>query len=149
MKDYLLSDAQDITTCDTTGKKSTNILDMELVASGGATILTNDQLVGVVNIIIPALAAQAATQGLYIYLVSSDNSDMSTGAIRLGMCFVSMAEMIAGCVKNIQVCVPLTQCFVGLWFAAHTTTLTTGQTVDAYFSIAPITLNDAVQKVPA
>lgn len=149
MRDFVFSDAQALGALTTTGVVSSNVFDMELTASGGSTILTDDQLVGELNIIIPALSTQAAAEGMNIYLRSCDNSNMTSSSIDLGSCFVSMAEMVSGCVKNIRVCVPLTQCFVGLFYDPVSTTLTTGQTVDAYFSIAPITLNDAVQKVPA
>jgi hypothetical protein len=149
MLDFQFSNAQALTALTSTGVVSTNVFDMELAASGGATILTNDQLVGVVNIVIPALATQAATEGMNIYLRSCDATDMTTDDIDLGSCFVSMAEMVAGCVKNIQVCVPLTQKYVGLFYDPVSTTLTTGQTVDAHLTYAPITLNDAIQKVPS
>lgn len=149
IRDYAFSDAQALGALTTTGVKSTNVLDMELDALAGATILTNDQLVGVVNIVIPALAAQAATQGMNIYLRSCDNADMTTSSIDLGTCFVSMAEMVTGCVKNIAVHVPLTQCFVGLFYDPVSTTLTTGQTVDAWFDVLPITENAKIQKMPS
>jgi len=145
----MFSNAQALGALTSTGVVSTNVLDMELAASGGATILTDDQLVGVVNIVMPGIAAQAGAEGMNIYLRSCDNANMTSSSIDLGMCFVSAAEMVTGCVKNIQVCVPLTQKFVGLFYDPVSTTLTTGQTVDAHMTFAPITLNDAIQKVPA
>jgi len=151
MRDYSFSDAQPLGALTNTGVVSTHVFDMELTASGGSTILTNDQLVGVVNIIIPANAdaGSGGAAGMNIYLRSCDNANMTSSCIDLGSCFVSMAELVSGCVKNIQVCVPLTQCFVGLFYDPVSDTLTTGSTVDAYFHIAPITLNDAIQKVPS
>jgi hypothetical protein len=149
MLDFQFSNAQALGALTSAGVVSTNVFDMELAASGGATILTDDQLVGVVNIVMPGIAVQAGTEGLNIFLNSCDNADMQTSAIQLGMCHVSAAEMVTGCVKNIAVCVPLTQKFVGLFYDPVSTTLTTGQTVDAHMSFAPITLNDATQKVPS
>jgi hypothetical protein len=146
---FMFSNAQALGALTSTGVVSTNVLDMELAASGGATILENDQLVGVLNIVMPGIAAQAGTEGMNIYLRSCDATDMTTSAIDLGMCHVSAAEMVTGCVKNISVCVPLTQKYVGVFYDPVSTTLTTGQTVDAYFSTAPLTLNDSVQKVPS
>lgn len=141
----MFSNGQALGALTSTGVVSENVLDMELAASGGATILTDDQLVGCLNIVIPALAGQTATMN--IYLRSCDATDMTTSSIDLGSCFVSAAEMVAGCVKNIQVCVPLTQKYVGVFYDP-VSTLVTGQTVDAHMTFAPITLNDAIQKVP-
>lgn len=151
MHDFQFSDAQAFTTLvDSTGIVSTNVFNMELTKLAGDTILTNDQLVGVVNITIPPLATQTAAEGLDIDLLSNDDDDMTTGTeIKLGTVHVTLLELIAGCVKNIEVTASLTQSFVGLWYKATSTTLDTGQTVDAHFSIAPLTENDKLQKVPS
>lgn len=149
MHDIVFSDAQVLGALDSTGEVSDNVFDMELTKeSGGETILTDDQLVGVVNITIPPNADQ--DQPLTINLLSNDNADMTTGTeVILGTVNVSAAEMVAGVVKNIEVLVSLTQKFVGLWFEAVSSTLTTGTIVDAHFSIAPLTENDKIQKVPS
>ena len=149
MHDYSFSDAQALGALTSTGVKSTNVFDMELEKSGGNTIIENDQIVGYLNITIPPLAGQTAAEGMNIYLRSCDATDMTTGDIDLGMVFVSLAEMIAGCVKNIQVIKSLTQKYVGLFYDPVSSTLVTGQTVDAHFSIAPLTENGKLQKVPA
>ena len=146
---FMFSNAQALGALTSTGVVSTNVLDMELAASGGATILTDDQLVGWLNVVIPANANQIVATGMYIDIRSSDNADMTTGAIVLESVFVSMAELVAGCVKSIGICASLTQKFVGLWFRAASTTITTGNTADAHMTFAPITLNDAIQKVPS
>ena len=151
MHDIVFSDAQDLTTLSSTGEVSDYVFDMELSKDGGDTILTNDQVVGVLNITIPALSGQVAgDEGMYILLLSNDSADMTTGdEVELGRAFASQAELQAGCVKNIEVTANLTQKFLGVWYKAHTTTLTTGQTVDAHWSIAPLTENDSIQKVPS
>ena len=151
MHDFQFSDAQALTTLNSTGVVSDNVFDMELSKSGGDTILTNDQVVGVLNITIPALAGQVAgDEGMTIQLLSNGSADMTTGdEVELGSAHASQAELQAGCVKNIEVTKTLTQKFLGVWYKAHTTTLTTGQTVDAHWSIAPLTENDSIQKVPS
>ncbi|MCK5611567.1 hypothetical protein KAR91_57380 [Candidatus Pacearchaeota archaeon] len=149
MRDFNFSDAQALGALTSTGVVSTNVFDMELDGAAGNTIIEDDQLVGVVNITIPPLAGQTAAEGMNIYLRSGDNSDMVTSAIDLGSVFVSLAEMIAGCVKNIEIHKELTQKFVGLFYDPANSTLVTGQTVDAHFHIAPLTENDKMQKVPS
>lgn len=150
MHDIEFSNAQALGALDSTGVVSTNVFDMELDGSGGNTIIEDDQLVGVVNITIPPLTGQiAGDEGMDIDLLSNDNDDMTTGTeVKLGTVHVSALELVAGCVKNIEVIASLTQKFVGLWYKATSTTLTTGQTADAHFSIAPLTENDKLQKVP-
>jgi hypothetical protein len=151
MHDIVFSDAQALTTLDSTGEVSDNVFDMELDGSGGNTILTDDQVVGVLNITIPPLAGQiAGDEGMDIQLLSNDNADMTTGTeVELGIAHASQAELQAGCVKNIEVTKAMTQKFLGVWYKATSTTLTTGQTVDAHWSIAPLTENDKLQKVPS
>ena len=149
MHDIQFSDAQDLGALNSTGKVSDYVFDMELEKSGGNTILTNDQVVGVLNITIAPLAGQTAAEGMNIRLRSCDNADMTSSSIDLGIVFVSMAEMVAGCVKNIQVTKNLTQKFLGVWYHPHTSTLVTGQVIDAHWSIAPLTENDTIQKVPS
>lgn len=149
MHDIVFSDAQALGALTSTGVVSTNVFDMELDGSGGNTIIEDDQLVGILNITIAPLAAQTAAEGMTIYLRSGDNSDMTTSAINLGSVFVSLTELVAGCVKNIEVIKSLTQKFVGLFYDPESSTLITGQLVDAHFSIAPLTENDKIQKVPS
>ena len=145
---YVFSDAQSLGALTSTGVVSSNVFDMELDASGGNTIIENDQIVGVVNIIIPANANQIVATGMYIDLLSNDNADMTTGTeVIIRSVFVSMAELAAGCIKSIEITKQLAQSFVGLWYRAASTTITTGNTVDAYWSTAPLTENDAIQKV--
>jgi len=150
MHDIEFSNAQALGGLDSTGEVSDNVFDMELSKSGGDTILTNDQLKAIVNLTFPPNANQIVATGLYVDLLSNDNADMTTGdEVILGTVFVSMAELVAGCVKNIEVLATLTQKFVGLWYKAHSTTITTGNTVDAHFSIAPLTENGTLQKLPS
>ena len=147
---YMFSDAQALGALTSTGVVSTNVFDMELEEAAGNVIIEDDQLVGVLNLTIPANAAQVAgDSGMNIYLRSGDNNDMVTSAIDLGVVFVSQAELLAGCIKNIKVLKQLTQKFVGVFYDPVSETLTTGNTVDAYWDTEPLTANDSVQKVPA
>jgi len=150
MHDLELSNAQVLGALTSTGIVSTNVFDMELDKAAGETIIEDDQLVAILNLTFPPNADQVITTGLYVDLLSNDNADMTTGTeVILGTVFVSMAELVAGCVKNIEVLKTLTQKFVGAWYKAASTTITTGNTVDAHFSIAPLTENDKIQKVPS
>lgn len=149
MKDFAFSDAQALGALTNDGVVSANVFDMELDAAGGNTIITDDQLVGTLNLIFPANANQVGgKEGMNIYLRSCDNADMTTSSIDLAVLWVSKAELTTGCVKNVTVCTPLTQKFVGLFYDPVSTTLTNGNTVDAWFDIAPSTVNDSIQKVP-
>lgn len=150
MKDFAFSDAQALGALTNAGVVSSNVFDMELDASGGNTIITDDQLVGTLNLIFPANAKQVGgTEGMNIYLRSCDNADMTTTPVDLAVLWVSATELTTGCVKNVTVCTPLTQKFVGLFYDPVSTTLTNGNTVDAWFDIAPSTVNDSIQKVPS
>ncbi len=150
MHDLELSNAQALGALTSTGVVSTNVFDMELTKAAGDTIIENDQLAAILNLTFPPNANQVITTGLYVDLLSNDNADMTSGTeVILGTVFVSMAELAAGCVKNIQVLKTLTQKFVGAWYKAQSTTITTGNTVDAHFCIAPLTENDKIQKVPS
>ncbi len=147
---YMFSDAQALGALTSTGVVSTNVFDMELEEAAGNVIIEDDQLVDVLNLTIPANAGQVAgDSGMNIYLRSGDNNDMVTSAIDLGVVFVSQAELLAGCIKNIKVLKQLTQKFVGVFYDPVSETLTTGNTVDAYWDTEPLTANDSVQKVPA
>lgn len=149
---YMFSDAQALGALTSTGVVSTNVLDMELDASGGNTILTNDQLVGTLNVQISANSGVSAggVEGMDVYLRSCDNANMTSSPVELGRIFITQAELLAGVKKTIKVAVALTQCFVGLFFDPVSTTLDTGNTVDAWFSVEPDgTENDSIQKVPS
>ncbi len=145
----VFSKQQNLGALTSTGVVSTNVFDMELEALAGNVIIEDDQLVGVLNINIAKLAGQTATAGMYIYLRSCDNANMTSSSIDLGSVFVSLAELKAGVKKNIEVHVSLTQKFVGLFYDPASDTLVTGQLVDAVWHIAPLTENDSIQKVPA
>ncbi len=150
MHDLELSNAQALGALTSTGVVSEDVFDMELDGAAGNTIIEDDQLVAILNLTFPPNANQVVATGMYVDLLSNDNADMTSGTeVILGTVFVSMAELAAGCVKNIQVIKTLTQKFVGAWYKAHSTTITTGNTVDAHFSIAPLTENDKMQKVPS
>ncbi len=146
---FVFSDGQALGALTSTGVVSENVFDMELDSNGGNTIIEDDQLVGVLNIHISKLAGQTAAEGINIYLRSCDNSDMVTNSIDLGSAFVSLAELQAGAIANIEVTKALTQKFVGLFYDPASSTLVTGHLVDAAWHTAPLTKNDELQKVPA
>lgn len=147
---YLFSDSQALSTLDSTGVVSSNIFDMELDASGGNTILTNDFVSGFLNVIITAApSTQAATEGYDVELRESDNSDMTTGAAVLASIHIKNADIAAGKRFSIRVQVPMTMCYLGVWHKATNTGFTTGVTVDAWIGDTPVGENEDIQKVPS
>ena len=148
MHDFEFSNAQALGGLTSTGIVSDNVFDMELSKNGGDTILTNDQLVGCLNINLSSNDDQVGgASGLWVCLRSCDNDDMTTTPVELGRAFISEAELKSGCVKNIEVTKSLTQKFVGLFYDPESETITTGNTVDAHWSIAPLTKNGTLQKL--
>jgi len=150
MQDIVFSDAQVLSTLDSTGVVCSNPFDMELTKSAGATILTNDQVDAFMNVLICAApASQAATQGMDVELREGDNVDMTTGAAILASLHIKLADIAAGKRFSIRVVAPMTMCFLGAWIKATNTGLTTGVTVDIWMSDTPVSENEDIQKIPA
>ena len=150
MQDIVFSDAQALSTLNSTGVVCSNPYDMELTKSEGATIITNDQVDAFMNVLICAApATQAAAEGMDVQLREGDNVDMTTGAAILASLHIKLADIAAGKRFSIRVVAPMTMCFLGAWIKATNTGLTTGVTVDIWMSDTPVSENEDIQKIPA
>ena len=147
---YLFSDGQDLGSLDSTGVVSTNVLDLELDALAGNTIIENDQITGWFCFKILATTNTGGGEGLDIELRENDNSDMTTGTPRyLGTIKLVQAEIAAGNVYAIKVLKSLTMKFLGTWYKAVNSSLNGATTVDCWMHTGPMSPNEAIQKVPS
>ena len=127
---FIFSDAQDLTGVDSTGVVSTNIWDIEEDA------VTDHSLIGWLNVSFAAGNA-GATEGLWIELRSSDNTNMSTSPTYLGAILLTDAELTAatGTTISFGFSKANLQKYVSVWYRADTTSLAgTATPVDAWFS---------------
>lgn len=155
---FVFSDSQALTTLNTTGIVSTNIFDLEIAASGGATILTDDQVDAWFNVlIIAAPTSQAGVEGMFVDLRTDDTAALSFGGQIypadgnsdeqiLGLIFIKEDDMRAGRRFSTRAHRSALGKYLGVWFRAAVTTLTTGVTIDAWMSDHPITGNEDIQK---
>jgi len=156
MQDYVFSDSQALSTLDTTGIISTNVFDLELTGSGGATIITDDQIEAYLNVLITgAPASQAGVEGMYIDLRTDDDANLAFGSEPddgdsseqiLGLIHVKEDDMVAGKKFSIRVLQANLGKYLGVWYRAGSTGLTTGVTVDAWLSDTPVSENEDIQK---
>lgn len=145
----IFSNGQALGALDSTGVVSTNVFDLELDASGGNTIITNDFLDCWVNCIFTAApTTQAGVEGMYIEAMASDAAALSTPTVWATK-FLAYTLIVAGHKVALRIYAQLALAFFGMWYRAHTTALTTGATIDAWVATAPIGENDSIQKVPS
>lgn len=144
-----VSDAQARTNPTSTGTVSTNVLDLEQ-NSAAATLLTDDQLVGYMNVVITAVSySSGGTEGISLQVRNGDNSDGTTGAEIIGQQDVPLAGVVAGAKFSVPFRRDVAERYVASWLAAKSTTYTGTITVDVDFSDQPISENESLQKVPA
>lgn len=148
---FTFSNAQALGALTSTGVVSEDVDDLELTASGGATIIEDDFIDCWVNVLITAVpGSQAATEGLNIRVLANDNADMTTGTeVVLAQADVILTDIVAGMKIPIRVYKQLTAKFLGVWYRAVSTTLTTGVLVDCWKHTAPVGENEDIQKVPS
>lgn len=148
-KDLLVSDAQARTNPDLTGTVSETVLDLEQ-SSKSVAILTDDQLVGFMNVILTAVSfTSGGTEGISLQVRNADNSNLSTGAEIIGQLDVPLADILAGAKFNVPFNRAKAERYLGGWLAAKSTTYTGTITVDMWFDNEPISENESLQKVPA
>lgn len=147
---FLFSDAQALSTLNSTGVVSTNVFDMELDASGGNTIITDDQIEVTFNALIVSSTNTGAASGLDVILRQGDNADMTTGAIEIARVHFTQAEISAGVQKAVKVLASLATKFVGAWIKATSESLDNATGIDVWLSPLPDgSPNDSIQKVPS
>lgn len=145
----LLSDAQARVNPDSTGTVSSNVLDLEQ-SSGAVVILTDDQLVGYMNVVLTAVAfTSGGTEGMSLQVRNADNSNLATGAEIVGQLDVPLADIVAGKKFSVPFRRDVAERYAGGWLAAKSTTYTGTITVDAEFSDQPIGENELIQKTAA
>ncbi len=140
---FLFSDAQDLTGLNSTGVVSSNIWDIEEDA------VTDGMLMGWLNLSFAAGNA-GATEGLWIELRTSDNTNITTTPKWLCAIKLTDAELTAMAGKTVSIGFYKAelQKYVGVFYRADTTSLAgTATGVDAWFSEHPIG-ELAVQKKP-
>ena len=135
---FIFSDAQALSTLDSTGVVSTNVFDMELDASGGNTIITNDQVDAYLNVLVTAVpTTNAAAEGYDVQLRQGDNSDMTTGAIILASIHLEQGDIQATAGKKFSIRVNariMSTKFLGVWHVATSTSMTT----DAFSDVVAV-----------
>lgn len=150
---WLFADAQDLSALNSTGViASEDVFDLEITKSGGATILEDDFLDCWINgIILAAPTTQAASEGLIITAYADDNANLASGnEVELARHVLIETNIRAGKKFSFHVRAQLTAKFFGVWFKAHTTTLTTATTtVDCWMHFGPVGENEEIQKVPS
>lgn len=159
---WLFSDSQDMNgggnNLDSTGVISDNIWDLEYDNSD-VLIVTDLMVEGCINILFTAVGAYTnGTEGLIISLRTDDATDLATSidGSSAGYCDVAMKhilleDIVAGRVFSIPFHLDKAVYgrYLGVWYRAHTTTITTGAniTVDAWFAEYPIS-RGMMQKRP-
>lgn len=150
---WFFADAQDLSALDSTGVIASNhVFDLELSKSGGETIIQDDFIdCWIDGIILAAPTTQAGAEGLIITAYANDNADLTTGTrVELARYVMIESDIRAGKKFSFHVYRQLTAKFFGVWFAAHTTTLTTSTTtVDCWMHHGPVGENEDIQKVPS
>jgi hypothetical protein len=150
---WQFSDAQALSTLDSTGVVSSNVFDLELAASGGDTIITDDFIDCWVIVLTTACpSTQAGAEGMNVRVLANDNADMTTGTeVVLASIDIIATDITTPAGKKfpIRVYKQLTAKFLGVWYRAVSTGLTTGVIVDCWWDIGPRGENDSIQKVPS
>jgi len=150
----LLSDAQARTNPDSTGTISSNYFDLEK-NSAAASLITDDFLKGYLNVILTAVAlTSGGTEGIVLELRMDDATSLATSKDGVSAGFVVVASkevplerIVAGAKFSIPFIEPIGKRYIGAWLKALSTTYTGTITVDAWIDYAPITGNEAIQKV--
>ena len=139
---FVFSDGQSLSSPDSTGVISTNILDLE----EGVTV--DQQVVGWLNICFRSATISGLTEGMYIDLRTSDATNGGTPNY-LGVIQLLAAEVAAGAKFSIGVCKSNLKKYLSVWYRAHTTANTGAIVVDAYFSEQPEGPELRIQKKPS
>jgi len=145
---FRFSNGQDLTGLDSTGVVSENYWDLEYDDNSNL-VVTDGQVCGWFNFTFGASNA-GATEGLYIEVRSSDNTNIAASYDSLGLLFLTDAELTAASGKTYAIGVSKAnlQRYLGVWYRAHTTSLAgTATPIYAWFSTGPENLS-VTQKKP-
>ena len=136
-KSFEFSNAQALSTLDSTGVVSANVWDLENRASGAAMGQTDMMVYGWVNFIILSSANTTGTN-FRLTLVSSSTAAL-TGTLKyLGGTELLIPQIITGFKGSFGVCRHKCEQYLGMWYKAATT-LVGANNIDCWFSDSPIT----------
>ena len=140
MYDFEFSNAQALSTLDSTGVLSDNVWDLETVDGTISMNQTDFMVYGWVNFIITATTSNVTGTGtnFRLTLVSSSTAAL-TGTLKyLGGTELLIPEIITGYKGSFGVCRHKCEQYVGMWYKAATS-LTGATAIDCWFSDSPIT----------
>ena len=147
---------------DGTGVVSEKVFNLQLDGSAGNTILTDDEVVGVLNILITDTdvvpATDSGTEGMIIELRTDDAASLATakdnagaGYRVLGAAEIPLNELVVG--TKIAIGIPggiVAKEFLGTFTKATSTQIDGSVTYDQWFTNLPDgTENEDRQKVPS
>lgn len=134
---FVFSDAQALSTLNSTGVISANYFDLEYDEADN--LIKADQMIHCwLNVILTSIASTSANEGMYIKLIESDATAGTTPSY-LGVIQLLEAEMVTGNMFCIGVAKQLTKRYLSVWYMAHTTALDGANAVDAWISEGPLT----------
>lgn len=148
---YLLSDNQDFANTDSTGEVTDNVFDME-TSDGTVATITDDQMMGWVNIsfgTVPAQATIAGTEGLMVSILTDSAAALTTLPKTIGARSFLPGDIIAGRTYSIPIMCDKLEKYVGGWVKAISTSVVGTIYADIEISDHPVGLNEQIQKVPS
>jgi len=139
---FMFCDALDLSALNSTGIIGSNFWDIEEDSS-----TTDGQLLGWINILITAAAAQSAlggTEGIWIELRCDDTANLAfTPASAtadeqiLGAIWLAKIQLVAGKIYSFGISRANLGKYVGIWARAHTTSVSGTLNIDAWFGQQP------------
>jgi len=128
---------QDLGSLANTGVKSENYYDLEYDDNG--VLIKADMMVECwVHFNILTCTQTSANEGLIIWVVESAATALTTPRYLGGITLLE-AELVAGNMYSIGVSKQCTLRYMGLWMAAHTSSLDNATTIDAWMDGSPST----------
>ncbi len=128
---FVFADGQALSTLNSTGVVSTNIWDIEEDAH------VDGQVFGWMNVLILSTTNTGGDSGLLFEFRSSDNTNMSTTELYLGIIQIAQSEIVAGRHFSIGVKKSQLKKYVSGWFRAVSQSLDNATGIDCWFSLMP------------
>ena len=129
---FMFSKGQDLGSLDSTGGVSTNIWDLE------EDVTVDQMFEGWIHIIILTCTQDSGNEGLDIRFQNSDNVDITTSARVLAGTRLVEAELVAGNRFSFGFSKAKLLKYVGVWYAAVSSSLNNATTIDSFFTYGPI-----------
>jgi len=133
---FMFSDAQALSTLDSTGVVSEHVWDLENSASGVAMGQTDFMVYGWVNFIIQSSTNTTGTN-FRITLVSSSTAALTGTLEYLGGVELLIPEIITGYTGSFGVCRAHCEQYLGVWYKSATS-LTGATGIECWFSDSPV-----------